>query len=470
MSNHDSATSPRPARLPFASPTASRGQWPAPRRRRLAAIALTMATALTAAACSSSGGSTDAAKGPVTLTFWVKSPFPDGKVLIDQWNKLHPDIHIKLDVVSASGNTIPQAKLLLDVKAHREPDVAIFDTEYLPQFVTTGSVLNLNTVKDGDASALSSKFESWAWSTVHVGDGLYGLPIDAGPLNLYYRKDLFAKYHLQVPKTMAEYVQAAEALHKKDPSVYLADLPTNDASVFTAMAWAAGAKPFKVKGNSWVVDIAGAESLKAAKTWQQLIDDKSVMTLPQFSSEWSQAYNTGKLASWMSAAWAPGPLKSFAPKTAGKWAVAPMPQSTPGVASSGSWGGSSAVVFKSTKYPEQALEFTKFLTTNQQVWSEYWIPKITLYPTNIDAQKSEALSKPDSFFGGQKIYDTISASNHSVAHDFNYGPVANEWFTTEQNYLSQAVNGKMTVAEALQQTQKSVVSYMRKQGLSVEAP
>jgi len=104
------------------------------------------------------------------------------------------------------------------------------------------------------------------------------------------------------------------------------------------------------------------------------------------------------------------------------------------------------------------------------VWSKYWIPKISVYPTNLAAQKSEALSKPDSFFGGQKIYDEIAASNHTVAHDFNYGPVAHEWFTTEQDYLSQAVNGKMTMAQALQETQKSVVSYMRKQGLSVEAP
>jgi len=73
------------------------------------------------------------------------------------------------------------------------------------------------------------------------------------------------------------------------------------------------------------VDIAGPESLKVANTVQKLLDSKAVMTLPQFSSEWSQAFNTGKLASWMSAAWAPGPLKSFAPKTAGKWAVAPCP-------------------------------------------------------------------------------------------------------------------------------------------------
>ncbi|KPI11492.1 hypothetical protein OK074_2824 [Actinobacteria bacterium OK074] len=48
--------------------------------------------------------------------------------------------------------------------------------------------------------------------------------------------------------------------------------------------------------------------------------------------------------------------------------------------------------------------------------------------------------------------------------------MAHEWFTTEQDYLSQAVNGKMTMAQALQETQKSVVSYMREQGLSVEAP
>ncbi|MEU0425211.1 sugar ABC transporter substrate-binding protein [Streptomyces canus] len=467
MSNHDSETSSRPARQPFAPP--SRGGRPATKRRYLAAIAITMATALTGAACSS-GGSTDTADGPVTLTFWVKTPFPDQKVLLDLWKKQHPDINIKMEIVSASGNTIPQAKLLLDVKADKAPDIAAFDTQYLPQFVTTGTVLDLKTVSGGNASSLASNYEAWAWSTVQVGDGLYGLPIDSGPLSLYYRKDLFEKYDLPVPTTMDEYVQSSIALHKKDPSVYMGNLPTNDASPFNALTWAAGARPFKVKGNSWVVDIANPEALKVANTMQKLLDEKAVLTLPQFSSQWGQDLNTGKVASWISAAWAPGPLESVAPKTKGKWAVAPLPEWTPGTASSGSWGGSSAVVFKSTKHPKEALEFAKFITTNQQVWSDYWIPKITIYPTNLKAQKSAALSKPSSFFGGQKIYETIAASNHSVARDFNYGPVANEWFTTEQNYLSQAVNGKMTLAEALQETQKSVVAYMRKQGLNVQEP
>lgn len=440
------------------------------RSRRAAGAAVALATALTAAACSSSGAAPSAQSGPITLTFWVKSPFPDSSTLLNLWNKEHPDIHIKLDVVATSGNTIPQAQLLLDVKAHTTPDVAIFDYEYLPQFVDTGAIQDLSAIPGGNATSLSSDFESWAWDTVHVGNGLYGLPIDAGPLSLYYRKDLFAKYNLPVPTTMAEYTADALKLHQEDPSVAFADFPTNDASPFTALAWANGATPFQVKGNSWYVNIASPQALTVASQLQQLIDAKAILTLPQFSSQWSADFNNGTIASWISAAWAPGPLESMAPKTAGDWAVATLPQWTAGVASNGDWGGSNAVVFKATNYPQQALQFAEFLTTNQQAWSQYWMPKISDYPANKQALSDPSLSTASSFFGGQKIYDTIAKSNEQVAHNFSFGPVANEWFTTEENYLQDAVNGQMTIAQALQQTQTTVVAYMKQQGLSVETP
>ena len=454
------------------APTPGRRWWrrAARRSRRVALIAVAAAALLTGAACSSSGSSSSAQPGPVTLTLWTKGPFPYGSTLVSMWNKLHPDIHVKLEVAVTSGTTIPQAQLLLDVKAHQTPDVAMFDYEYLPQFVSTGTVLDLNTVSGGNASSLASSYEPWAWSTVHVGNGLYGLPIDAGPLSLYYRKDLFAKYHLPVPATMAEYAQEAVTLHKDDPSAYMASFPANDASVFTAYAWAAGAQPFAVKGNSWAVNIADPASVKAANLFQQLISGKDILTLPDFSTEWEEDFSTGKIASWIAPAWAPGSLESFAPKTAGDWAVATMPEWTPGTQASGDWGGSNAVVFKATKYPRQALELAEFLTTNQQLWSQFWVAKASNYPANVAALGNPSFSQPVSFFGGQKIYQTIATSNSTVAHDFSFGPVANEWYTTEQNYLQQAANGQITLVQALQKTQASVVSYMRAQGFSVETP
>ncbi len=49
-----------------------------------------------------------------------------------------------------------------------------------------------------------------------IGGGLVGLPIQQETTMLFYRKDLFQKYNIAVPKTFAELEAAAKALHNRD--------------------------------------------------------------------------------------------------------------------------------------------------------------------------------------------------------------------------------------------------------------
>ena len=48
---------------------------------------------------------------------------------------------------------------------------------------------------------------------------VYGLPMDSGPMALFYNKKVFDKYKIAVPTTWDEYVEAARKLHKADPKV-----------------------------------------------------------------------------------------------------------------------------------------------------------------------------------------------------------------------------------------------------------
>ncbi|WP_299429330.1 sugar ABC transporter substrate-binding protein [uncultured Meiothermus sp.] len=49
-----------------------------------------------------------------------------------------------------------------------------------------------------------------------IGGSLVGLPIQQETTMLFYRKDLFQKYNIPVPRTFAELEAAAKALHNKD--------------------------------------------------------------------------------------------------------------------------------------------------------------------------------------------------------------------------------------------------------------
>ncbi len=61
-------------------------------------------------------------------------------------------------------------------------------------------------------------------------DKVYGLPMDSGPMALFYNKKVFDKYKIAVPTTWDEYVEAARKLHKADPKVYIAN-DTGDAGL-----------------------------------------------------------------------------------------------------------------------------------------------------------------------------------------------------------------------------------------------
>lgn len=71
---------------------------------------------------------------------------------------------------------------------------------------------------------------------------VYALPMDSGPMALFYNKKVFDKYKIKVPTTWDEYLSAARALHKADPKVYIAN-DTGDAGETTSLLWQAGSRP-----------------------------------------------------------------------------------------------------------------------------------------------------------------------------------------------------------------------------------
>ena len=57
---------------------------------------------------------------------------------------------------------------------------------------------------------VKANFSDGAWKDVSVGDGVYGAPVDGGPMAMIYRKDIFDKYKITPPTTWAEYEAAAQ--------------------------------------------------------------------------------------------------------------------------------------------------------------------------------------------------------------------------------------------------------------------
>jgi multiple sugar transport system substrate-binding protein len=222
---------------------------------------------------------------------------------------------------------------------------------------------------------------------------------------------------------------------------------------------------FSISGQSWKVSINNPQALQVAAYWQDLIDKKLVKTEPDFTNSWYNELQTGTLATWFSGAWGNGILQQNAPQSAGKWRVAPLPQWQAGQNVSSNWGGSTTVVFKNTKHPQQASVFAQWISANvQSAELEF---STGAYPASLAALSSSTVNSPQPFFGNQVINQVFSDSSKQVNVNFQWGPSMEQVYNDLGDGFANAVNGHGTLSDALNAVQQSTVTYMKKQGFSV---
>jgi len=422
-------------------------------------VALLIMFPLAACGGSSSSSTSSTSTGPVNLTFWSWVTGIDKSVAL--WNSSHPNIQVKL--ANVGSGPVEYNKLYTAIKANNEPDLAQVEFQLLPSFETTDSLVDLapygaNDVKD--------QFVPWTWKQVTLGGGVYAIPQDSGPMALFYREDIFKKYHISVPTTWAQYADAAAKLHAADPNVYITDFPPKQPGWFTGLVWQAGGQLFSINGQSWKVSINNPAAQQVASYWQDLISRKLIKTEPDFTNAWYHDLQTGGVASWVSGVWGAGTISSNAPQTSGKWRVAPMPQWQAGQTVYGNWGGSTTVVFKSSKHPKEAAEFAIWLNTNQQSLDEM-IKGNNIYPTYQPALNSPLVSGPKAFFGNQIIGQVFKDTSAHVNVNFQWGPTIEQVYSDIGDNFANAVIGRGTLSDGLNAVQQSTVTFMKKQGFSL---
>ncbi|MDX2548957.1 substrate-binding domain-containing protein [Streptomyces sp. WI04-05B] len=344
------------------------------RRRFLAATgAVSLGAALAACSGDSDSGGSSAATEPVSqadidkamktptqLTFWTWVPDIQQEVAL--FEQKYPAIKVK--VVNAGQGVAHYTKLRTALKAGTgAPDMAQIEYQAIPTFTITDSLLNLSPY---GATALKDRFVDWTWGQVSgPGGEVWAIPQDTGPMGMLYRKDIFDKHSIQVPKTWDEFAAAARKLHKADPDVYLTNLAANEHAAWHGLLWQAGAKPYAASGKSdLTISVDDAVSKKLAGYWGGLAKEGVISTDPDFTDGWYAGFNKGKYATWLTAAWGPAFLSGSAKPTVGKWRAAPLPQWDAAKPVSGNWGGSTTAVIRSTKNPIAAAQFAQFLNSD----------------------------------------------------------------------------------------------------------
>ncbi|MFY1694350.1 MULTISPECIES: ABC transporter substrate-binding protein [unclassified Solwaraspora] len=435
-------------------------------------VGVLLAGTLALTACSSgdsgdAGTGTDAAtdcspaEGPVTLDFtsWI----PGIEQVVEVWNEQNPDIQVNVQT-GPNGNGGTYQNFFNQLRAGNAPDLGQIEYDALPSFRVQDGLVDLGAcdiVLDAQ-----DQFVDWTWGQVSFGEegSAYAVPQDAGPMALFYRADLFEANGIEVPTTWAEYAAAAETV--RAAGGYITNFSSSDINQFAGLAWQAGGRWFANDGDQWTVDLTDPQTTQVAEYWQDLIDRDLVSTVPPWTTEWDNAYNSGSAWTWVSAVWGANSISSGAPDTAGKWAVAPMPQWNAGDQSAGNWGGSSTAVFRGSEHVYEAAQFALWLNTSEEALT-LLNAEANLYPATTAGAQLPALREGVEFYGGQPIYEVFAEASAQVAADFVWGPTMTQTYADASDGFKAAVSGQGTLLDALTAAQTSTVDTLKSQSIPV---
>ncbi|GAA0522475.1 sugar ABC transporter substrate-binding protein [Paractinoplanes deccanensis] len=401
---------------------------------------------------------------PTKLVFWTW--VPDIQKEVTLFEQKYPAIDV--EVVNAGQGEPQYTKLRTALKAGSgAPDVAQIEFQYIPTFSLTKSLVDLRPY---GAEALKDTFVDWTWNQVTGANGeIWGYPQDTGPMGMLYRKDIFDKHGIAVPKTWDEFAAAARKLHAADPNVYLTNLASNQNGAWMGLLWQAGAKPFTNTGpESVTVSLNDDVSKKVGSYWGGLIAEGVVSADADFTDAWYQALNRGKYATWLTAAWGPVFLTGSAKSTTGKWRAAPLPQwQSGGQEVSGNWGGSTSAVITGTKNPIAAAKFAEFLNTDPESTKKLALEQF-LFPATKAVLADPAFTgqKPE-FYGGQAVNQEFARISDTVDKQFQWPPFLDQAVNDWDETVGKSFADKSDTSAALDEWQKRVTDYAKNQGFKV---
>lgn len=440
-----------------------------PWRRTLAGTAAVTALALTLAACGS-GGSSDSGEevsaddvaaaleegGDLLVWGWDPTLTP----MVPAFEEAYPNVNVELANVGTSTDAYTAVQNAIQAGSG-VPDVVHMEYSAVPQFALTEDLADLTPYGAAD---LEDSYTPGTWGSVASNGGVYGLPLDSGPMAMFYNATVFEENGIAVPTTWEEYTDAARTLHAADPSKYIAG-DVGDAGFTQSMIWQAGGRPFQVSGTDVTVDLEDEGSQKFAEMWQPLLDEDLVAPVVTWSEEWYKALGDGTISTLLIGAWMPVNLESGVPEAEGDWRVAPMPQYEASDAVNSENGGSALVVTEASTQKALAYGFTEFSNAGDGVGVR--LETGTFPATVADISSAEFTGKEFPYFGGQKVNEVLADAATSVAPGWQYLPFQAYAVSIYNDNVGTTYTGGQTLMDGLAAWQSAIVSYGDSQGFTV---
>lgn len=433
---------------------------------RLAGLLLAPVLALSLAACSGSATSSAPAtstsassSGQTEITIWAWEPTL--KDVVTAFEQANPDIKVNLQNVGGAADTYTKLDNAI-AAGSGAPDIAQVEYYAIGQYAIPGKLADLTQFGAAD---LQSKFTTGTWNAVTQANSgkIYGLPVDSGPMALFYNQATFKKAGISTPpKTWDEFYTDAKKIHALGKNYYITT-DNGDAGFATSMMWLAGAKPFGISDGQVTINLGDAGVVSFAEFWQKMIDEGLINTkVAGWSDDWFKGLGDGTIASLITGAWMPANLIGSAPKASGDFRVAATPVPTAGTTANSENGGSSLAILASSQKQAAAYKFLQFNSVGDGVAIRL---KGGNFPsTTADLASDAFLTHTDKYFGDQQYNKVLAQAAKDVLPGWSYLPYqvyANSVFGDK---VKDAYAGKGTLKDAYAAWQTDLEKYGKENG------
>jgi len=415
------------------------------------AIAVT-ALALTFAACGgddspSSDKTGNAAQGEqlqkgVTLTLWTMPNSPQPKE--DLQKMVEPftaKTGVKVDVQEV-GWDVQFDRIRNAAVAGEGPDITQAGTTQVPFFAALGGFMDLSdrVAEIGGKDA----YAEGIWNTTQVQglDGTWAVPWFTEARSLYYRKDVLAKAGVDPAtafKDLDSFKATLQAIKDKVPDVKPFGAPGKKAYdlVHQVMPFVWDNGGAELNADATQSTINTPEAQRGVEFMGDLITsglfDKS--QLERDGTQVENQFKGGRLAVWIGGPWVLGSIDrpeddTWSDEARENVGVAPMPTG-PGGEAYTFVGGSDLMIFKSTKYPNEAWALVKFLSEDQTQID--YAKLLGMFPARLEPQQQVGETSEN-----HKAFFEAIQTGRTYAPIPQWGQIENAYKTRFGNILDSA--------------------------------
>ncbi|MCX5078698.1 extracellular solute-binding protein [Streptomyces sp. NBC_00513] len=422
------------------------------RRRRLLAISLASACAITASACSPGGSSKaeSGSDGKATIEFW-SMPYWIGqddklKELIEEFNTSHKDVAVKLTQLEWKDG---RSKVKQAIAAGDGPDVWLMNNGLELEYLKSGLVAPLD--KLGYTKADTDQFIDLAKVNQYEGK-LYGAPLYFDVGTMLYRTDVLKKYGYDKPPATWEELKKTAA-----------DITTRsaaDGSKISGWQFKGMDDHVNAINSTWTSFLCQAggslTSPDHTKSTQNTEAGRTTMNyMRSFYKDKTSPVGTSAVNGFIDGKVAMFPffqsvianVEAGGSKTEGKWAIAPMPKGPESGCST--VGGHSLVADALGEDLKAAGTFMKWLASPERSVQYMDFHGIFPYdPVKVDPKvKATYDTKVASNPSWKPILEQLGRNTPDLLLQDRYG-WATRWEAQKASVVA-GVNGQMPVDEAL---------------------